>query len=58
MRLAKKNLNADQKTQVERIRDFQAQAKQVKDEDLASAVSLAKTAETLASLVDRLRSPA
>jgi hypothetical protein len=53
--LGKRNLTAEQKDRVEQIRDFQMQAKQAREEDLMTAVSLAKHADLLAKdLLDRL----
>lgn len=53
--LAKRNLSKEQKDQVERIREFQTQAKQAREDDLVTAVSLAKRADQLAQdLLDRL----
>ncbi len=52
---AKKNLTAEQRNRVAQIRDFQTQAKQARVEDLVTAVSLAKHADSLAKdLLDRL----
>jgi hypothetical protein len=53
--LGKRNLTAEQRDRVEQIRDFQMQAKQAREEDLVTAVSLAKHADLLAKdLLDRL----
>jgi hypothetical protein len=53
--LGKRNLNAEQKNRVAQIRDFQTQARQAREEDLVTAVSLAKHADLLAKdLLDRL----
>jgi hypothetical protein len=53
--LGKKNLNADQKDRVGLIRELQNQARQMREGDLASAVSLAKRADQLAKdLLDHL----
>jgi hypothetical protein len=53
--LGKRNLTAEQKERVAQIRDFQTQAKQAREEDLVTAVSLAKHADLLAKdLLDRL----
>src|SRR5487761_2682802 len=50
-----KNLTADQKEIVERIRTFRKQAEQAREEDLLTAVSLAKRADLLAKdLLERL----
>lgn len=43
-----KNLNAEQKETVERIKTFRKQAEQVREQDLMTAVILAKRAEVLA----------
>jgi hypothetical protein len=47
--LAGKNLNAEQGEIANRIRTFQRQAEQARDQDLVTAVSLAKRADLLAS---------
>jgi len=53
--LGKRNLNTEQKDRVAQIRDFQKQAKQAREEDLVTAVSLAKHADLLAQdLLNRL----
>jgi hypothetical protein len=53
--LGKRNLTAEQRDAVEGIRDFQMQAKQAREDDLVTAVSLAKRADSLAKdLLDRL----
>lgn len=53
--LGKRNLNAAQQDRVALIRDFQMQARQAREEDLVTAVSLAKHADILAKdLLDRL----
>jgi hypothetical protein len=50
-----KNLTADQKAEAERIRTFRKQAEQARDQDLPTAVSLAKRADLLAKdLLERL----
>jgi hypothetical protein len=54
-RLAGKNLTADQKTTAERVQTFLSQAEQARDQDLVTAVSLAKRADLLAKdLLERL----
>jgi hypothetical protein len=53
--LAKKNLNAEQTEIAARVNTFQKQAEQVREQDLVTAVSLAKRADLLAQdLLDRL----
>ncbi len=53
--LAKRNLNAEQRDREAQIRDFQMQARQMREEDLPSAVSLAMRADQLAKdLLDHL----
>jgi hypothetical protein len=53
--LGKKNLTADQKNREGLIRDLEMQARQMREGDLASAVSLAKRADQLAKdLLDHL----
>lgn len=53
--LASKTLNAEQSDSVNRIRTFQKQAEQARDQDLVTAVSLARRAEVLAQdLIGRL----
>lgn len=50
-----KNLTADQKQIAERIRTFRKQAEQAREQDLLTAVSLAKRADLLAKdLIERL----
>ncbi len=50
-----KNLSADQKEIAERIRTFRKQAEQAREQDLLTAVSLAKRADLLAKdLIERL----
>jgi hypothetical protein len=50
-----KNLTADQKAEAERIRTFRKQAEQAREQDLPTAVSLAKRADLLAKdLLERL----
>jgi hypoxanthine-guanine phosphoribosyltransferase len=50
-----KNLTAEQKDIVERIKTFRKQAEQAKEEDLLTAVSLAKRADLFAKdLLQRL----
>jgi hypothetical protein len=52
---AGKNLNADQSEIVNRIRTFQRQAEQARDQDLVTAVNLARRADLLArDLLERL----
>jgi hypothetical protein len=52
---AGKNLNADQSEIVNRIRTFQKQAEQAREQDLVTAVNLARRADLLAKdLVERL----
>jgi hypothetical protein len=46
--LAKKNLSADQRERVAQIQDFLMQARQSREQDLVTAVNLAKRADTLA----------
>jgi len=54
-KLAGKNLTADQKTTAERVQTFLSQAEQARDQDLVTAVSLAKRADLLAKdLLERL----
>ena len=51
-----KNLTADQTEIVARVNMFQRQAEQIREQDLATAVSLAKRADLLAQdLLDRLQ---
>jgi chaperonin cofactor prefoldin len=53
--LARKRLNGEQVTTVERIRTFQKQAEQARQEDLVTAVNLARRADLLAQdLLGRL----
>jgi len=53
--LGRKRLNADQVVTVERVRTFQKQAEQARQEDLVTAVSLARRADLLAQdLLGRL----
>jgi hypothetical protein len=53
--LAKRSLTAEQHDKMVQIRDFLMQARQAKEQDLVTAVSLAKHADILAKdLVDRL----
>jgi hypothetical protein len=53
--IGKRNLTADERERVAQIRDFVRQAKQAREEDLMTAVSLAKRADSLAKdLLDRL----
>lgn len=53
--LAGKNLNAEQSEIANRIRTFEKQAEQAREEDLVTAVSLARRADLLAQdLIDRL----
>jgi hypothetical protein len=50
-----KNLTAEQKAEAERIRTFRKQAEQAREQDLPTAVSLAKRADLLAKdLLERL----
>jgi hypothetical protein len=50
-----KNLTAEQKEQAERIRTFRKQAEQAREQDLLTAVSLARRADLLAKdLLERL----
>jgi hypothetical protein len=50
-----KNLTADQKEEAERIRTFRKQAEQAREQDLLTAVSLARRADLLAKdLLERL----
>jgi len=50
-----KNLTADQKEIAERIRTFRKQAEQAREQDLLTAVSLARRADLLAKdLLERL----
>jgi hypothetical protein len=46
--LGRKRLNAEQVVTVERIRTFQKQAEQARQEDLVTAVNLARRADLLA----------
>jgi len=53
--VAGKNLNAEQSEIANRIRTFEKQAEQAREEDLVTAVSLARRADLLAQdLIDRL----
>jgi hypothetical protein len=53
--VAGKALNAEQSEIAERIRTFQKQAEQARDQDLVTAVNLARRADLLAQdLVERL----
>lgn len=53
--LARKNLAAEQRDRMAQIRELLAQAKQAREQDLVTAVSLARHADTLAKdLLDRL----
>jgi len=50
-----KNLTADQKATAERIRTFRKQAEQAREQDLMTAVILARRADLLAKdLLERL----
>ncbi len=52
---AGKNLNANQSEIVNRIRTFQKQAEQAREQDLVTAVNLARRADLLArDLLERL----
>ena len=52
---AGKNLNANQSEIVNRIRTFQKQAEQAREQDLVTAVNLARRADLLAQdLIKRL----
>jgi hypothetical protein len=54
--LAKKNLTNPDRDTVEQIRSFETQAKQAREQDLVTAVNLAKRADVLANdLLGRLR---
>jgi hypothetical protein len=54
--LAKKNLTVADRDTVDQIRSFETQAKQARDQDLVTAVNLAKRADVLANdLLGRLR---
>jgi hypothetical protein len=54
-RVEGKNLNAEQKDTVERIKTFRKQAEQAREQDLLTAVSLARRADLLAKdLLERL----
>jgi hypothetical protein len=54
-RVAGKNLTAEQKDIAERVRTYLTQAEQARDQDLVTAVNLARRADLLAKdLVDRL----
>ncbi len=46
--LSKRNLNAEQRDRIEQIRDFMKQARQAQEQDLITAVNLAKRADVLA----------
>lgn len=51
--LSKRNLNAEQRDRIEQIRDFMKQARQAQEQDLITAVNLAKRADVLAKdLID------
>lgn len=53
--LARKNLDADQRDRMAQIHELLAQAKQAREQDLVTAVNLARRADTLAKdLLDRL----
>jgi hypothetical protein len=53
--VAGKNLNAEQTENANRIRTFQKQAEQAREQDLVTAVSLARRADLLAKdLLDHL----
>jgi hypothetical protein len=53
--VAGKNLNAEQSEIANRIRTFERQAEQAREQDLVTAVSLARRADLLAQdLLDRL----
>jgi hypothetical protein len=50
-----KNLTADQKNTAERVQTYLSQAEQAREQDLVTAVSLAKRADLLAKdLLERL----
>jgi hypothetical protein len=54
--LARKNLTVADRDTVDQIRSFETQAKQARDQDLVTAVNLAKRADVLANdLLGRLR---
>jgi type IV secretory pathway VirB10-like protein len=54
-KLAGKNLTADQKNTAERVQTYLSQAEQAREQDLVTAVSLAKRADLLAKdLLERL----
>lgn len=46
--LSKRNLNAEQRDRMEQIRDFMKQAREAQEQDLITAVNLAKRADVLA----------
>lgn len=53
--LAKRNLNAGDRDRIEQIKELLTQARQARDQDLVTAVALARHADTLAKdLVERL----
>ncbi len=53
--LARKNLDADQRDRMAQIHELLTQAKQAREQDLVTAVNLARRADTLAKdLLDRL----
>jgi hypothetical protein len=53
--LARRNLAADQRDRMAQIREYLTQAKQAREQDLVTAVNLARHADTLAKdLLDRL----
>ena len=53
--LARKNLDADQRDRMAQIHELLALAKQAREQDLVTAVNLARRADTLAKdLLDRL----
>jgi hypothetical protein len=53
--LARRNLAADQREKMAQIREFLTQAKQAREQDLMTAVNLARHADTLAKdLIGRL----
>jgi len=55
LRVAGKNLNAEQQDIADRVRTYLTQAEQARDKDLVTAVNLARRADLLAKdLVERL----
>lgn len=53
--MARKNLTADQRDRMAQVRELLAQARQAREQDLVTAVDLARRADTLAKdLLDRL----